>query len=157
MSVPDPRLRLSDDCNDNSDESAGCDLFTSTSFEDPNPEDALGFFSQEGGAGAGDFRWERGNGSANSRGTGPPFDHTLFSPAGHYLYIPSLLGLPGDAARLLSPAVTAGPGCALRDPATTCVVSGLASVTVFVSSLPRMLKPGPTDGSRTCTGAVRAT
>ena len=34
--------------------------------------------------------------------TGPPFDHTTFSPLGHFLFIPSLLGVPGDEAQLWS-------------------------------------------------------
>ena len=34
--------------------------------------------------------------------TGPPFDHTTFRPTGHYLFIRSILGLPGDGAWLWS-------------------------------------------------------
>jgi len=93
-----------DDCGDNSDEHDGCEEYTRTDFEDP--DQPFGFLIQgEDGFEPGDFQWQRGNGTTNNKGTGPPFDHTTFGPDGHYLYIPSELGTIGDYAWLRSPII----------------------------------------------------
>ena len=42
---------------------------------------------------------------ANLPGTGPPFDHTLFSPLGNYLYINSKEQEAGEIAWLVTPYV----------------------------------------------------
>ena len=101
---------LQDDCGDNSDEVEGCLKYHPQDFEDP--ENPLGFFTQDQGD---DFRWGSFNGSTGYRGTGPAFDHTFFQPKGHYLMIPSLLGLPGDFAWLWTPVIgPAGRTCVMR-------------------------------------------
>ena len=102
---------LQDDCGDNSDEVQQCEQYHRADFEDP--EHPLGYFTQtEEGR---DFMWGNYNGSSGYRGTGPPFDHTRFSPEGHYLMIPSELGLPGDSAQLWSPPIAPSTlSCAMR-------------------------------------------
>ena len=54
-----------------------------------------------------------------NRGTGPPFDHTTFSPSGHYLYLDSSLGDPDSEA-----AIVKGPNinCYNNCPSKPCVV-----------------------------------
>lgn len=78
-----------DDCGDSTDEGLAdvdCNSdYLRTDFEDPLLP--FGFFQQDHPAA--DFEWQRGNGSTINHGTGPPFDHTIFSPIGHYLYIGS--------------------------------------------------------------------
>ena len=99
-----------DDCGDNSDEmpdgGAGCRNYSRSNFEDP--DHPLGMFTQgEEGYPPKDFQWVRANGSTLNDGTGPPFDHTIFSRYGHYLYIGSEKGAPGDFAWLWSPILEA--------------------------------------------------
>jgi len=90
-----------DDCGDNSDEVfEGCSSYLRSNFEDPHHP--FGFFTQE----AGGLQWDWGNGTTTNEGTGPPFDHTLFSPYGHYLYIGSKKGEAGEQAKLWSPPLT---------------------------------------------------
>ena len=90
-----------DDCGDNSDEVfEGCSSYLRSDFEDPHQP--FGFFTQE----AGGLQWDWGNGTTTNEGTGPPFDHTLFSPYGHYLYIGSKKGNAGEQAKLWSPPLT---------------------------------------------------
>ena len=63
-----------------------------------------------------DFQWSRGNGSITAS-TGPPFDHTLFSPQGHYLYIAAERQEVGEVAWLVSPYLaptTASDDCYTR-------------------------------------------
>ena len=91
-----------DDCGDNSDEMSNGGTINCRSFHRSNFEDAdnpLGMFTQadEG------LQWTWGNGTTQNAGTGPPFDHTLFSPEGHYLYIGSDKGVEGERAQLFSP------------------------------------------------------
>lgn len=77
---------FADDCGDNSDEVLEvCKDYMVTNFEDP--ELPFGFFKQDHPSA--DFQWSRGNGTTVNKQTGPPFDHTLFSPEGHYLFIAS--------------------------------------------------------------------
>ena len=102
-----------DDCGDDSDE-IDCGEFLRTNFEDD--AHPLGFFTQgEGAFAPGDFVWQRGNGTTNNQGTGPPFDHTTFSPTGHYLFIDSMLATIGDFAWLWSPTILpSSKDCSLR-------------------------------------------
>jgi len=102
-----------DDCGDNTDEDV-CEDYTRTNFEDP--DQPFGFLIQgEDGYEPADFKWQRGNGTTNNKGTGPPFDHTQFSPSGHYLYIPSENGTIGDKAWLRSPPIKpSSKDCHLR-------------------------------------------
>ena len=91
-----------DDCGDNSDEVfEGCSSYLRSNFEDPHHP--FGFFTQEDSRG---LQWDWGNGTTTNEGTGPPFDHTLFSPYGHYLYIGSEKGETGEQATLWSPSLT---------------------------------------------------
>ena len=94
---------LADDCGDFSDEQLlECEQFTMMSFEDA--DQPFGFFVQT--SETAQFQWSRGtlilfilditrynhdvgNGTTGQEGTGPPFDHTHFTPEGHYLYIAS--------------------------------------------------------------------
>ena len=102
---------MQDDCGDNSDEVQQCETFKRFDFEDP--ASPFGFFTQtdEGDA----FQWGNFNGTSGYRGTGPAFDHTHFNPHGHYLMIPSELGLPGDFARLTTPMMgKSNRDCVLR-------------------------------------------
>ena len=103
-----------DDCGDNTDEVDVCEDYTRTNFEDP--DQPFGFLIQgEDGYEPADFKWQRGNGTTNNKGTGPPFDHTQFSPSGHYLYIPSENGTIGDKAWLRSPPIKpSSKDCHLR-------------------------------------------
>jgi hypothetical protein len=94
-----------DDCGDNSDEiaegAAACHNYQKTNFEDPkNP---LGLFTQE----VVGLQWSWGNGTTQNEGTGPPFDHTMFNPYGHYLFIGSDKGGTGEYARLWSKVIRA--------------------------------------------------
>ncbi|KAL8608892.1 hypothetical protein ACOMHN_065230 [Nucella lapillus] len=59
------------------------------------------------------FDWTLTNGSTSSTGTGPSFDHTLGTGAGHYVFIEtSSPRHPNDKAHLASPPVTDGqPKC----------------------------------------------
>ena len=104
-----------DNCGDGSDEDFAyqdCDKYLRINFEDPlNP---WGFFnetqSEQG------FSWTRGNGTVKA-GTGPPFDHTLFSPIGHYLYISSEDQEVGEVAWLTTPIIeqmTESDNCSVR-------------------------------------------
>jgi hypothetical protein len=105
-----------DDCGDSTDEGlADMDCnhdYIRTNFEDPVTP--FGFFNQDHPAA--DFEWVRGNGSTTNHGTGPPFDHTIFSPSGHYLYIGSEAHETNAKAYLTTPLLqppTAG-GCTYR-------------------------------------------
>jgi len=62
------------------------------------------------------FQWVPGHGIPDSFAPGPPFDHTLFSPLGHYLHIQSDLAVSGDKAWLWSPRFTPGQSedCRMR-------------------------------------------
>jgi hypothetical protein len=51
------------------------------------------------------------------KSTGPPFDHTIFSPSGHYLYIGSEEHEPSASAFLTTPLLqptTGSGGCTFR-------------------------------------------
>ena len=65
------------------------------------------------------IKWARASGRGVNRGTGPPFDHTTFSPSGHYLYLDSSLGDPDSEA-----AIVKGPNinCFNNCPSKPCVV-----------------------------------
>ena len=97
-----------DDCGDNSDEVfEGCSSYLRSNFEDPHHP--FGFLTQEDSRG---LQWDWGNGTTTNEGTGPPFDHTLFSPYGHYLYIGSEKGETGEQATLWSPSlIKSQPRC----------------------------------------------
>ena len=104
---------FADNCGDESDEDLAfqpCDQYTRVNFEDPlHP---WGFFNES----QGDFMWLRGNGSLTP-GTGPPFDHTMFSPLGNYLYINSKDQEVGQVAWLTTPFIlpaTASDKCTAR-------------------------------------------
>ena len=85
---------LSDDCGDQSDETLlECDNYLRYNFEDD--KQPLGFFKPANPSAP--FQWIRGNGSTSNRFTGPPFDHTKFSPDGHYLFIESNTDRPEPA------------------------------------------------------------
>ena len=105
-----------DDCGDSTDEGLAdvdCNAdYIRTDFEDPVRP--FGFFNQDHPAA--DFEWSRGNGSTANHGTGPPYDHTIFSPSGHYLYIGSEEHEPSARAFLTTPllAPTTGGGCTFR-------------------------------------------
>jgi len=108
-----------DDCGDFSDEifdgGQGCRTYLRSNFEDPHHPFGM-FSNSENGSTPDSFHWIRGNGSTGNLGTGPPFDHTLFSPKGHYLYIRSEQAKVGDAAWLWSPILTANQSrdCKMR-------------------------------------------
>ena len=88
---------FSDNCGDNSDEDQEvCKEYISTNFEDSSLP--FGFFKQDHPSA--DFEWSRGNGTTVNKHTGPPFDHTIFSPEGHYLFIASENHNPNDRAYL---------------------------------------------------------
>ncbi|NXK85475.1 MALR1 protein, partial [Formicarius rufipectus] len=51
-----------------------------------------------------DFDWNLRTSSTSKLGTGPPTDHTLQEPSGHYIFIKSsFFQLPGQKARISSP------------------------------------------------------
>ena len=104
---------LADNCGDYSDELFNCKDFTRFNFE--NPDQPFGFFSQDDTTP--EFDWLRGNGSLGlgEMGSGPPFDHTHFSSAGHFLYIDSGAQSGGERAWLNSPLLlTSDQECRLR-------------------------------------------
>ena len=85
---------LVQDCFDNSDESA---CIGNCNFE----KDSCGWELE---AAYDDFNWEIAQGGTGSYGTGPDNDHTLGTPAGHYVYVEgSYPRVKGDAAWMMSP------------------------------------------------------
>ena len=104
---------LADDCGDYSDEVFNCQDYIRFNFE--NQDEPFGFFNQDDTTP--EFKWKRGNASfaTGQEGTGPPFDHTPFTEAGHYLYIDSGEQTGGERAWLNSPFfVTSDQECRLR-------------------------------------------
>ena len=104
-----------DNCGDESDEDRAfqnCDDYIMINFEDPlHP---WGFFNES--QSEKDFYWRRGNGTVKA-GTGPPFDHTTFSPLGHYLYISSEEQEKGEVAWIETPMMkpmNASDNCSIR-------------------------------------------
>ena len=100
---------LTDDCGDLSDEDGlfcGENSFLQTNFE--NNEKPFGIFEQPA---PGMFRWERGQGRTDNKGTGPPFDHTTWDNTGHYMYIDSSSTVEqGEKAELVSKTFVPGYG-----------------------------------------------
>ena len=85
---------LVQDCFDNSDEE---ECIGNCNFE-------LGTCGWDVEAADDDFNWEMAQGQTGSVGTGPDSDHTLGTPAGHYIFIEgSYPRVAGDSAWLLSP------------------------------------------------------
>ena len=104
---------LADNCGDYSDELFNCKDFTRFNFE--NPDQPFEFFNQDDTTP--EFDWKRGNGSLGlgAQGSGPPFDHTHFNSAGHFLYIDSGVQTGGERAWLNSPFfLTSDQECRLR-------------------------------------------
>lgn len=96
---------LSDDCGDMTDEdNESCDLAIREDFEkgQDGDETNIGIFTQD--SDQSDFLWKRGSGRASSSSTGPPFDHTYFTPNGHYAFIKSNDQNENEKAHLVSPA-----------------------------------------------------
>ena len=96
---------LSDDCGDMTDEdSVKCDLGIYENFEKGQDGDEIniGIFTQD--SQNADFLWKRGCGRSLPSSTGPPFDHTYFSPTGHYAFIRSNEHNKDEVAHLVSPA-----------------------------------------------------
>ena len=87
--------------------------YTRINFEDPlHP---WGFFNET--EQSQDFKWLRGHGQSVVPGSGPPYDHTLFSPLGNYLYIDSGQQEAGQVAWLTTPPLaptTAQDNCTAR-------------------------------------------
>ena len=103
---------LADDCGDYSDEMFNCQDYIRFDFEDE--EEPFGFFNQDDTTP--EFKWVRGNSSLGGEsGTGPPFDHTPLSEAGHFLFIDSGSQAGGERAWLNSPFLVTSDGeCQLR-------------------------------------------
>jgi len=102
-----------DDCGDLSDEvGEQCMTFTRIDFE--NSENPLGFFQQH--SENADFKWKLGQGSDSlDDGVGPPFDHTMADPTGHYLFVDVNEHEANNKARILSPNITTETvGCFIR-------------------------------------------
>ena len=82
---------MSDDCGDMTDEDNPiCDLAIFEDFEkgQDGEETNIGIFTQD--ITQADFLWKRGSGrSTSTQSTGPPFDHSYFTPNGHYAFIRS--------------------------------------------------------------------
>ena len=96
---------LSDDCGDMTDEEdPRCDLAIREDFEMSHDGDEtnIGIFTQD--TTQADFLWKVGKGRSTYSSTGPPFDHTYFTPSGHYAYIRSNDQNRDEKARLFSPA-----------------------------------------------------
>lgn len=96
----DQTCDYADDCGDYTDEVLeACDAYIRTNFE--NPDEPFGFLNQDDPDA--DFKWSRGNGTTINQQTGPPFDHTLFEPDGHYLFIASEQQQADEVAYLATP------------------------------------------------------
>ena len=103
---------LSDDCGDMTDEETQkCDLGIYENFEEGQDGDEvnIGIFTQD--SESADFLWKRGSGRSLPSSTGPPFDHSYFSPTGHYAFIKSSERNKNEKAHLVSPDfIIAGEG-----------------------------------------------
>ena len=108
----DKMCDLSDDCGDMTDEdNSKCELGIFENFETGQDGDEvnIGIFTQD--SDRADFLWKRGSGrSSNPSSTGPPFDHTYFSPNGHYAFIKSSGQNKDEVAHLVSPAFQVSGG-----------------------------------------------
>ena len=93
----------SDDCGDMTDEvNVSCDTVIAENFDGQDGDEVnIGIFTQD--SGNADFLWKRGSGRSGSSTTGPPFDHTDFSPTGHYAFIKSSEQNKDEVAHLVSP------------------------------------------------------
>ncbi|XP_035690046.1 MAM and LDL-receptor class A domain-containing protein 1-like, partial [Branchiostoma floridae] len=49
-----------------------------------------------------DLDWTRNYGGSPTSSTGPSVDHTLGTSSGHYMYLETSVGSPGQVARLVS-------------------------------------------------------
>ena len=97
---------LSDDCGDMTDEETiDCDEAIPENFEKGQDGDKvnIGIFTQD--SPNADFLWKRGSGRSLPSSTGPPFDHSYFSPNGHYAFIKSKQQNKDEVAHLVSPAL----------------------------------------------------
>ena len=58
----------------------------------------------------GALQWQRGQGTTESRSTGPAVDHTTGTSTGYYAFIDASTAVTGDVARLISSPQTPGKG-----------------------------------------------
>ena len=87
------------------EETIDCDEAIPENFEKGQDGDKvnIGIFTQD--SPNADFLWKRGSGRSLPSSTGPPFDHSYFSPNGHYAFIKSKQQNKDEVAHLVSPAL----------------------------------------------------
>ncbi|KAM6948654.1 MAM and LDL-receptor class A domain-containing protein 1 [Aplochiton taeniatus] len=88
---------------------------------EPCPNTDVCDFEEEGSCGwqqqeaEVDADWVRGSGSTLNLQTGPDYDHTTYTPAGHYYYLPSApTDLAGQRAKMASLLFPAGEGVCVQ-------------------------------------------
>nr|XP_053646985.1 MAM and LDL-receptor class A domain-containing protein 1-like [Cherax quadricarinatus] len=103
---------LNDDCGENEDEAVGeCLGYHFFTFEDSKWQE---WFSQGKDGIDDDFDWTLWSGSTDILGTGPNFDHTTSSYAGHYMYLETSHPQQyNEKAWLVSYLIIAGPDCTI--------------------------------------------